>query len=174
MTKALDKSIVEFHANKIEEVNHILKELWTNTYKGNDIDYIELKSETNDNKVYNYKVVMYKNGIELDLRGRCSAGQKVLCSILMRLALSDAFSEGCSIMALDEPTTNMDKENIEALAYTLKNIIEKRRGNKNFQLILITHDENFVELMCREECDFYFKICRDNNGDSQILKQTVY
>ncbi|KAM0687048.1 DNA repair protein rad50, partial [Conglomerata obtusa] len=170
--KAFDKSIVEFHTYKIEEVNYILKDLWINTYKGNDIDYIELKSETSDNKMYNYKVVMFKNGVELDLRGRCSAGQKVLCSILMRLALSDAFSAGCSIMALDEPTTNLDKENIEALAMTLKGIIEKRKENKDFQLILITHDENFVEIMCRDDCEYFYQIVRDNNGDSKILMKT--
>ncbi|KAM0679337.1 DNA repair protein rad50 [Binucleata daphniae] len=171
--KALDRSIVDFHASKIEEVNTILKELWFNTYKGNDIDYIKLKSETCDNKVYNYKVVMYKNNVELELRGRCSAGQKVLASILMRLALSDAFTKDCSVMALDEPTTNLDKENIEALAYTLKSIISKRRKNQNFQLILITHDENFVEIMCRDECDHYYQIKRNENGDSEIYKQTV-
>ncbi|KCZ73789.1 hypothetical protein H311_05251, partial [Anncaliia algerae PRA109] len=43
--KHLDKSIIEFHSLKIEEVNRSLKALWINTYKGNDIDLIQLKAE---------------------------------------------------------------------------------------------------------------------------------
>ena len=31
----------------------------------------------NARRQYNYRVVMVKNGVEMDMRGRCSAGQKV-------------------------------------------------------------------------------------------------
>lgn len=40
---------------------------------------------------YNYRVVMRKGDSELDMRGRCSAGQKVLASVVIRLALADNF-----------------------------------------------------------------------------------
>lgn len=62
---------------------------------------------------------MVKDGTEMDMRGRCSAGQKVLASIIIRLALSESFSANCGILALDEPTTNLDKENIRALSCAL-------------------------------------------------------
>ena len=62
---------------------------------------------------------MIKRGVELDMRGRCSAGQKVLASIIIRIALAEAFSSKCGIIALDEPTTNLDEANISALAETL-------------------------------------------------------
>lgn len=62
---------------------------------------------------------MVKDTVEMDMRGRCSAGQKVLASIIIRLALADSFGNNCGILALDEPTTNLDKENIEALASSL-------------------------------------------------------
>lgn len=62
---------------------------------------------------------MVKDGTEMDMRGRCSAGQKVLASIIIRLALSESFSTNCGILALDEPTTNLDKENIRALSSAL-------------------------------------------------------
>ena len=52
----------------------------------------------------------------LDMRGRCSAGQKVLASIIIRLALAETFCINCGLLALDEPTTNLDKDNIEGLA----------------------------------------------------------
>ncbi len=55
---------------------------------------------------------MVKNGTEMDMRGRCSAGQKVLASLIIRLALAETFSATCGIIALDEPTTNLDRSAI--------------------------------------------------------------
>ena len=52
--------------------------------------------------VIDNQVVMVKNNVELDMRGRCSAGQKVLASIIIRLALAESFGQGCGVMALDE------------------------------------------------------------------------
>lgn len=62
---------------------------------------------------------MQKDETEMDMRGRCSAGQKVLASIIIRLALAESFGTNCGILALDEPTTNLDQENILALATAL-------------------------------------------------------
>jgi DNA repair protein RAD50 len=62
---------------------------------------------------------MVKGDTELDMRGRCSAGQKVLACIIVRLALAETFGLNCGILALDEPTTNLDKANIESLAESL-------------------------------------------------------
>ena len=55
----------------------------------------------------------------MDMRGRCSAGQKMLASIIIRLALADSFGQNCGILALDEPTNALDTENIDALAASL-------------------------------------------------------
>lgn len=68
------------------------------------------------------KVVMLKDQVEMDMRGRCSAGQKVLASIIIRLALAESFGTNCGILALDEPTTNLDKDNINALAAALSEL----------------------------------------------------
>jgi recombinational DNA repair ATPase RecF len=62
---------------------------------------------------------MVKDQVEMDMRGRCSAGQKMLASIIIRLALSDSFGANCGILALDEPTNALDVDNIEALAQSL-------------------------------------------------------
>jgi DNA repair protein RAD50 len=62
---------------------------------------------------------MLRNGVELDMRGRCSAGQKVLACIIIRLALAETFCLNCGILALDEPTTNLDESNMIALAEAL-------------------------------------------------------
>lgn len=167
----LDKAIVDFHSSKIEDVNRTLKDLWINTYKGNDIDYIELKSESSETRAYNYRLVMVKNGIELDMRGRSSAGQKMIASLLFRIALADSFSTGCNIFALDEPTTNLDRENIESLAFTLSSIIKNRH---NTQFIVITHDEEFVQLLNREGTEYFYRILRDSKGNSHIQRHSIY
>ena len=51
---------------------------------------------------------MFSGGAELEMRGRCSAGQKVLACLIIRLALAETFCLNCGILALDEPTTNLD------------------------------------------------------------------
>ena len=71
---------MKYHSMKMEEINRILNELWSQTYKGSDISTIAIKSDVNlqakGNRSYNYRVVMVKESSELDMRGRCSAGQK--------------------------------------------------------------------------------------------------
>jgi DNA repair protein RAD50 len=97
--QALDTALQNFHIQKIKEINKIIRELWQLAYKGQDIDMIEVESgqETSTglavtaragSRSYNYRVVMRKGDIPLDMRGRCSAGQRVLASIVIRLALA--------------------------------------------------------------------------------------
>jgi DNA repair protein RAD50 len=128
--KALDKAIMSYHSIKMSEINKSIKQLWRSVYRGNDIDYIEIRSEEESpgeekeqqiktRRSYNYRVVLIKGETCLDMRGRCSAGQKVLASIIIRLALAETFCLNSGILALDEPTTNLDRENIESLASAL-------------------------------------------------------
>ncbi|KAL3689049.1 hypothetical protein R1sor_015358 [Riccia sorocarpa] len=44
--KALDAALMRFHSMKMEEINKIIKELWQQTYRGQDIDYIEIRSDS--------------------------------------------------------------------------------------------------------------------------------
>lgn len=116
-------AILRYHAIKMDEINDTIGHLWNKTYQGTgerwvlkdhvklivlDIDGIRIVSDhdevssTTTRKSYNYRVVMVKNDVELDMRGRCSAGQKVLASIIIRLALAESFGQGCGVLALDE------------------------------------------------------------------------
>jgi DNA repair protein RAD50 len=174
---ALDKAIMKFHSLKMEEINHIMQDLWKKTYRGTDVDSIMIRSENENqkgNKVYNYRVVMVKQNVEMDMRGRCSAGQKVLASIIIRLALAECFSTNCGLIALDEPTTNLDRDNIRSLAQSLHDLIIARRRQKNFQLIIITHDEEFLRHMNSADlCDEYCKVKRDGHQNSTLWKQKI-
>ncbi|UZJ57177.1 hypothetical protein CBS101457_006497 [Exobasidium rhododendri] len=178
--KALHAGIMKFHSIKMEEINQNLSVLWGETYQGTDIDTISIRADGEGAGVrstYNYRVVMVKDSVEMDMRGRCSAGQKCLASILIRLALADSFSANCGIMALDEPTTNLDGETVSALAESLSNLIKERRAQSNFQLIIITHDENFLSMLSRSTgLEWYFRVAReqvDHRHRSYVARERV-
>ncbi len=60
---------------------------------------------------------------KMEMKGRCSMGQKVLASIVIRLALAEVFASSARILALDEPTTNLDREHIVNLAKQLGRLL---------------------------------------------------
>lgn len=175
--KALDKALMRFHSMKMEEINKIIRELWQQTYRGQDIDYISIHSDSEGagTRSYSYKVVMQTGDAELEMRGRCSAGQKVLASLIIRLALAETFCLNCGILALDEPTTNLDGPNSESLAAALLRIMEDRKGQENFQLIVITHDERFAQLIGqRQHAEKYYRITKDDYQHSIIESQEIF
>jgi DNA repair protein RAD50 len=165
------------------EVNKIIRELWAATYKGEDISNIEIMTSMDAGskaaKSYNYRVVMTKGSTELDMRGRCSAGQRVLASLVIRLALAETFALNCGCIALDEPTVNLDFNNKKGLAQALAQLVETRSKQKNFQLILITHDEEFLAMMKNElQChtgfnmpEFYFRVFREQASDGKFFSK---
>ncbi|KAK4766674.1 hypothetical protein SAY87_008316 [Trapa incisa] len=174
---ALDKALMRFHSMKMEEINKIIRELWQQTYRGQDIDYIRIHSDSEGagTRSYSYKVVMQTGDTELEMRGRCSAGQKVLASLIIRLALAETFCLNCGILALDEPTTNLDAPNAESLAAALLRIMEDRKGQENFQLIVITHDERFAQLIGqRQHAEKYYRVAKDEHQHSIIEAQQIF
>lgn len=181
-TAALDHAIMQYHSLKMEEINRTVGELWQSTYQGTDIDTIQIRSDVETGttaggagkRTYNYRVSMVKGDTEMDMRGRCSAGQKVLASIIIRLALAESFGVNCGLIALDEPTTNLDSDNIQSLAQSLHAIIKARQSQSNLQLIVITHDEEFLKHMqCSDFCDDFYRVKRDARQNSIIVKESI-
>lgn len=176
-SSAVDKAVMQFHSLKMAEINRIAGELWQSTYQGTDIDTILIRSDNESNtgkRNYNYRLCMVKQDTEMDMRGRCSAGQKVLASIIIRLALAESFGVNCGLIALDEPTTNLDRDNIKSLAESLHMIIKARQAQSNFQLIVITHDEEFLRHMrCSDFCDSFFRVRRDERQNSVISRESI-
>ena len=175
---ALDRAVMNYHQFKMGELNRITGELWQSTYQGTDIDTIKIRSDHettgNNKRNYNYRVCMVKSDVEMDMRGRCSAGQKVLASIIIRLALAESFGLNCGMIALDEPTTNLDSDNIRSLAESLHAIIKTRQQQANLQLIVITHDEEFLKHMqCSDFCDDFFRVKRDEKQNSIIVRESI-
>ncbi|GMS81208.1 hypothetical protein PENTCL1PPCAC_3383, partial [Pristionchus entomophagus] len=158
---AVDRSMLDFHKEKMTKINRIVDELWRSCYNGGDIETIRIMSEQTTEsegkrKTYNYKVLMqFSSGAEVDMRDRCSAGQKMLACLIIRLALADTFGSNCATIALDEPTTNLDKDKVDAMAEMLGELISVRSskdhlesGGRGIQMIVITHDRRFVDKLC--------------------------
>ncbi|KAK3020639.1 hypothetical protein RJ639_046423 [Escallonia herrerae] len=178
------------------------------TYRGQDIDYISIHSDSEGagTRSYSYRVLMQTGDAELEMRGRCSAGQKSnptskvagrsynhaqqTCKQSLSTSVIDVeipvtgqthalneelywteengkkaetFCLNCGILALDEPTTNLDGPNAESLAAALLRIMEDRKGQENFQLIVITHDERFAQLIGRRQhAEKYYRVTKDD------------
>ncbi|KAH8043509.1 hypothetical protein JL722_15179 [Aureococcus anophagefferens] len=123
---ALDKALSNYHSLKIEEINRIVRELWQITYMGEDIDSIEIVSgeDAGSNRAarsYNYHVQMRK-----------AQGRKRVIQLRFN------------------PTTNLDEANRRSLAHGLSRIIAERAAQHNFQLVVITHDEEFIGTLRNE------------------------
>lgn len=174
-SKILDASMIDFHEERMKTVNKVMDRLWRKVYTGHDTSTIQIHTSATEGmdtnrRSYNYKLVQKKNGVLLDMKGRCSAGQRVLTSIIIRMALAETFCGGCGVMALDEPTTNLDAENSRSLAEALCEIVAQRSEvQKNFQLIVISHDEPFISLLLRNNSHkSYYELKRAPDGRSII------
>lgn len=174
---ALEMSLQSYHREQMERINRNIAALWHQTYLGSDIDTIEVRSDSEQTSVesgrrnYQYRVVMKRGDSEIDMRGQCSAGQKVLASIIIRLALSEVFCSNCGIFALDEPTTNLDQENAQSLAESLCLLIKNRQASRNFQLIVITHDEKFVRALRSDSLDKFYFVTKDREGVFSVIQE---
>ncbi|XP_067628332.1 DNA repair protein RAD50 [Eurosta solidaginis] len=176
---SLEWSLMKFHAEKMEHINRLIREYWRLIYRGNDIDHIQIQTDEVDlnasadrRRNYNYRVVQSKNGSDIEMRGRCSAGQRVLASLIIRMALAETFSSNCGVLALDEPTTNLDRNNILSLCEALNRIVDERRAQSNFMLIIITHDEDFISTLGK--ITTYYRVFRNDEGKSVIRKMSAH
>lgn len=101
---------------------------------------------------------------------------KVLASLIIRLALAEAFCLSCRFIALDEPTANLDYENKKGLASALTELLEEKMKyeDSNFQLIIITHDEAFVEMLeSSGYADHFYRVVKDERGNSIINRKNI-
>ncbi|XP_013113614.2 DNA repair protein RAD50 [Stomoxys calcitrans] len=175
---ALEWALMQFHTEKMREINRLIREYWRLIYRGNDIDYIQIQTEEGKDassldkrRNYNYRVIQSKNNSEIEMRGRCSAGQRVLASLIIRMALAETFSSNCGVLALDEPTTNLDRNNILSLCDALNRIVEERQTQSNFMLIIITHDEAFISTLGKVKS--YNRVFRNDECKSVIRRVKV-
>ncbi|OAF66372.1 hypothetical protein A3Q56_05910, partial [Intoshia linei] len=75
----------------------------------------------------------------------------VLASVIIRLALAETFCSKHAFLTLDEPTSNLDHENMVAMAASLIQLLQNLSVRNNYQLVVISHDAEFIELLARNE-----------------------
>lgn len=171
--ETLERALTKYHSEKMSKINRLIRDLWRSIYKGNDIDFIEISTEetkhtSSKKRSYTYRVMQSKNDTKNIMRGNCSAGQRVLACLVIRIALAETFSANCGVLALDEPTTNLDRLNIVSLVEELRRFIEERENQQNFMLLVITHDEEFIQMLGRSGS--YHRVSRNAAGKSVITK----
>lgn len=63
---------------------------------------------------------------------------------------------------------------MEALAASLVDLIAERRHQRNFQLIVITHDEDFLSRLSQSDAlSEYWRVSRDEQLNSTIEREVV-
>lgn len=79
----IDKAMIYYHEERMSTVNKIMERLWGRVYNGRDTTTIQIRTEATEGvgsskRSYNYRLIQKKHGVEMEMKGRCSAGQKVL------------------------------------------------------------------------------------------------
>lgn len=82
--------------------------------------------------------VVHKAGEPPQNAGRLSTGQRVILALSFWPAVASLWSAELGMLALDEPTANLDGENRKFLRDALGAMTAKVRGQR--QLIMVTHD----------------------------------
>lgn len=175
LKECFQQSVTNFHNQMIAKINEVLKFRWRQIYKGSDIDSIELVDEEivkgKNNRAFNYYIAMRKRGMVMKMREKSSAGQKALAAIILRMTLAELLVKDFALIALDEPTANLDIDNVKSLATTIGNYVKRRkRKSANIQWIIITHDEEFLRALDAESSPYYYKVQLDDEGSSKIVK----
>lgn len=117
--------MIEYHEERMSTINNIMKKLWKHVYKGTDTSSIEICTEPTDvgtnKRSYNYKLMQTKHGCKMDMRGRCSAGQKVISirtistQSMKHVILTSEFFTGIGI---DNYKTRFGRNVLQELRYS--------------------------------------------------------
>jgi exonuclease SbcC len=71
-----------------------------------------------------------------------SGGEKVCVALAIRLGMADLMIKSpLKVMILDEPTASLDRTHCEKFVDIIQDLTQHMNQNQNFQLIIITHDE---------------------------------
>jgi exonuclease SbcC len=71
-----------------------------------------------------------------------SGGEQVCVALAIRLGMADLMVKSpLKVMILDEPTASLDRTHCEEFVNIIQDLMQHMNQNQNFQLIIITHDE---------------------------------
>ena len=175
--QSIEQAISQIHQEQLERINMTIKSIWQKVYHEKDIETIQInaladesssKGNSKNKKSFYYRIVMIKQGEKINMKGTCSAGQKILASLVIKMALAQTLIKNTKFIALDEPTTNLDSEHIRRLAIQLKKMIGIYRDS--IQFIVISHDMDFIRMM-NEHMQGFYRVSRNERGFTEIKKE---
>ena len=94
-----------------------------------------------------------------------SGGEKVCVALAIRLGMADLMIKSpLKVMILDEPTASLDRTHCEEFVDVIQDLTQHMNQNQNFQLIIITHDE---EIWNVPEISTLYKF--ENNREETVI-----
>lgn len=86
---------------------------------------------------------IYPSGYSTNNPSRLSGGERCVLSVAMRFAINQLFANQVGVLALDEPTEYMDKQNRQLMGDLLKGTAAASR-NAGLQTIIVTHADEIT------------------------------
>lgn len=130
---ALVETQALLRAEVVDAINTAMNEIWGIVYPYGDYKGVRMLASE---KGYEFEVY---NG-EWRTAGLVSGGERASIAIALRIALATVLTPNMSMLILDEPTHNLDKEGVgflaHALQYNLPELVE--------QSFVITHEEGLM------------------------------
>lgn len=146
--KALEETQLYLRNEMIVSLNKIMNEIWYLLYPYSDYSKIRIKTVEDG---YAFEVFSDEwRKIEIT-----SGGERATIALVLRIALAAYLVPNLSLIILDEPTHNLDKDAVKTLA----DVIQNKLPSLVDQCIVITHDENMIGLAFGT----IYKIERDKN-----------
>ncbi len=151
---SLKSSAVKVRKNLLFEINSLLNDIWQAIYPYTDYD--EIRIET-DEKTYFFEARKNDKWLSAEY---LSGGERICFSIAIRVVLSILLSKKLSLLMLDEPTHNLDKQAIDLVVQTLN----EKLPNMIEQIIVVSHEEKFLE----SEGSNIVQLFKDKNAGDEI------
>ena len=142
----------------IEAINSAMNGIWQLVYPYRDYRGLRLAA---DEKGYAFEI--YDS--EWRPAELASGGERASIALAFRIALASVLTPNMSLLVLDEPTHNLDKEAVAVLAHALQDNLPELVE----QSFIITHDEG---LMGSEFASTY-RLGRDKGASSGTIVEEV-
>ncbi len=148
----------------VKTLNEVMNELWGYIYPYEDYTGIRFKIENRD---YLLQLCDLKNRW-VNVEGFSSGGERVIASLVMRIALSVVLAPNLKLLVLDEPTPNLDSNTIENLTEVLRTKITELFE----QVFIVTHDER----MTQAGTDYIYEFKRElsKKEPTKIKERSIY
>ncbi len=134
MRNAIGETQAELRMELVEAINSAMNGIWPILYPYADYRQLRIAASEED---YSFEVY---DGEWRGLEKVASGGERACLSLTLRIAMATVLAPDAGWLILDEPTHNLDREAVQALAEALENKVPQLVE----QAFVITHEENLM------------------------------